>query len=104
MFVTFVQNNSGGYYIQNKDVDVFVIIEGKSLEDILNKAKDIFGEYRQYCRCCGERWDDDLTTEEDLDEEPMIFDESAYNVTDSYYKGSKVIIYKLDGAKEIIEI
>ena len=104
MFVTFVQNNSGGYYIKNKDVDKFVIIEGESLEDILNKANHIFKNYREYCECCGERWDDYFTDEEDLDKEPMIFNESAYNFRDSFYKGCKALIYRIDGAKEVIEI
>lgn len=27
MFVTFAQNNSGGYFIRNKDVDAYVIFK-----------------------------------------------------------------------------
>lgn len=104
MFITFMQNNSGGYLIQNEDVDAFVIIEGESLEYILNKANNVFKPYRRYCECCGERWDDDFKNEDDLDKKPMIFDELVYNVTDTYYKGNKAIIYKIDGTKEIVEI
>lgn len=104
MFITFVQNNSGGYLIQNEDVDNYVIIEGDNLSNILERANIIFKPYRRYCECCGERWGDDYVDETDLDEEPMIYDESVYNVTDTYYKGSKAIIYRMDGAKEVVEL
>ena len=70
MFVTFIENNSEDYYIQNKDIDGVVIIEGEgeSLEEILNKANYIFKNYREYYRCCEERWDDDLKDEEDIED------------------------------------
>ena len=104
MFVTFAQNNSGGYFIQNEDVDVFVIIEGDSLRDILDRANDIFRDYREYCRCCGERWDDYYISKDGLDEEPKIYGESVYEFTDSYYEGCKAIIYRKNGTKEEVEM
>lgn len=39
MFITFYQNNSGGYFIQDENVDEYVIIEGANLNDILIRAK-----------------------------------------------------------------
>lgn len=106
MFVTFIENNSEDYYIQNKDINGVVIIEGEgeSLEEIFNKANYIFKNYREYYRGCEERWDDDLKDEEDLDKEPMIFNKSAHNFTDSCYTGCKPIIYRVDRAKEVTEV
>ena len=103
MFITFNQNNSGGYFIQNKDVDEFVIIEGNSLEEILSKASDIFEDYRDFCSCCGERWDDDWKNKSDLKEEPLIYGESAFDFHDGFDGDSKVIIYKLGGEKVTID-
>ena len=104
MFITFKQNNSGGYFIEDENVDVFVIIEGDSLKEVLDKASDVFEDYREFCPCCGERWNDDCKNENDLKEEPMIYDESVYEFNDSWYKDSKVIIYRADGTKEIVDI
>lgn len=103
MFITFCQNNSGGYFIQNEDVDEYVIIEGNNLEEILDKANVIFEDYREYCDCCGERWDDDLMDEEDLDESPMIYGKSVYEFKDGYSGDSKAIIYRMNGEKEVLE-
>ena len=104
MFITFKQNNSGGYFIQDENVDVFVIIEGDSLRDILDRANDIFRDYRQYCRCCGERWDDDWKDNNDIDKEPMLYDESVYEFNDPWFKGDKVIIHRKNGVKEVVEL
>ena len=98
MFVTFYQNNSGGYFIQNEDVDAYVIIEGDSLEEILYKADDIFRDYREYCKCCGERWDDDWKDESDLKNEPMIYGEPLEDIQDDLWC-NYVIVYFKDGKK-----
>ena len=104
MFITFRQNNSGGYFIRDENIDVFVIIEGDNLNDILNRAKDVFMDYREYCMCCGKRWDDDWKNNDDLTQIPMIDDESIYEFNDSYYEGDKIIVYRKDGTKETVEL
>ena len=104
MFITFVQNNSGGYFMKDENVDVFVIIECDNLEDILDKANVIFRDYRKYCNCCGERWDDDWKDDNDLDQEPMIYGESVYKLNDSWFKGDKAIIHRKNGVKEVLEL
>lgn len=103
MFITFMQNNSGGYLIQNEDVDLFVIIEGNDLEEILNRAEIIFEDYRVYCPYCGYRWSDDCMDEDDLTTEPMIWDIKAHKFSSKSWKGN-IIIYRLDGSKEVIKI
>lgn len=103
MFITFVQNNSGGYFIQNEEVDAYVIIEGNTLEEILYKANNIFRNYREYCDCCGERWDDDWKDENNLDEEPMIYGKPIHEFRSSFFR-DKAIIHRLDGSKEVVDL
>lgn len=103
MFITFTQNNSGGYFIQNDDVDAYVIVEGNSLEEILDKANYIFRNYREYCSCCGERWDDDWKDEDDLKDKPMIYDKYVYEY-EGWFGREKAIIYKIDGTKEFVNL
>ena len=59
------QNNSGGYFFEDNNVGTSVFFQGKSLDSIQDKIEDILREYRDYCDCCGERWDDDYLTEND---------------------------------------
>lgn len=101
-FVTYHQNNSGGYFCQNEDVDMYVIIEGYDLWQIQSKAREIFESYREYCECCGERWDDNCKYEDDMTDEPMIYNKSVYSYT-SWFCGN-AIIYYLDGTKEVVAI
>lgn len=103
MFYTYDQNNSGGYYIQNGIVDIFVIVEGDTVEEIIEKAKDIFEDYSEYCPCCGERWDLDIWGET-LDDEPLVYDIPAREFKDNFWKYGNVIIYYKNGMKEIIPI
>lgn len=103
MFYTYRQNNSGGYFIKNEDVDVFVIVEGSGHEDIQRRANKIFKNHSEYCSCCGERWLTDISWD-NLDSKPMIYGESVYRVKDNYYKGNKAIIYYENGEKETVVI
>ena len=103
MFITFCQNNSGGYFIQNENVDEYVIIEGTDLKDILIRANEVFEDYREFCPCCGERWDDDYIDADDLDCKPMIDDKSVYDYKEGYSSESKAIIYYIDGTKEMVK-
>ena len=72
-FVTVRQNNSGGYWYQNEDVDVYVIIEGYDLWQIQAKAMEVFADYRSYCPCCGQRWEDNWIDEDDMNDDPIIY-------------------------------
>lgn len=103
MFYTFDQNNSGGYYIRNEMVDTFVIIEGDTEKEIIEKAKCIFEDYSEYCPCCGERWELDIKSCE-FDDEPMVYDKPAKEFSDNFWKDGKIIIYYKNGTKEIIPI
>ena len=102
MFITFYQNNSGGYFIKNEDVDEYVIIEGNSEKEIYNKAKDIFENYQGYCECCGRRWD--YWGTEENENEPTIYGESVYLFKDGFEMDAKAIIHRMDGSREKIDI
>lgn len=106
MFVTFDQNNSGGYFIQNDDVDEYVIIEGNSPKEILDKADTIFDNYREYCSCCGARWSDLWMDENDIemDQQPLIFGKSVFDFHGGFEKNAKAIIYKSNGEKISVDI
>lgn len=100
-FYTLEQNNSGGYYIQNNNVDAFVIIEAETLDQFNKISEDILGDYRSYCSCCGQRWGDSWIDEDDGKVEPMIYDKQVVQFNDSFWcRGNKVIIYYLNGLKK----
>ena len=104
LFYTYHQENSGGYYIRNDDVDVFVIVEGENHQDIQETANRIFKDYSEYCECCGKRWNDCDEDWCELTDEPMINSTSVYEVEDYWYKGYYAIIYYKNGEKEIVEL
>ncbi|MGG1662479.1 DUF7296 family protein [Brevibacillus sp. NRS-1366] len=62
------QNNSGGYFIENDDVAINLIIEAVNAKEAERKMYEITADYSQYCSCYGERWscwiDDDDGTDE----------------------------------------
>lgn len=94
MFITFYQNNSGGYFIKDENVCEFVIIEGDSFTEIMYRAENLFKDYREYCPCCGERWDDDYKTEKDLTEEPEIYGDPISDLKKECYNKSVIIHWK----------
>lgn len=51
------QNNSGGYFIDNEDVSVFVAVEGTDQFDAYSRFNYIVAPHSSYCSCCGVRWD-----------------------------------------------
>lgn len=57
----FRQNNTGGSFIQDNEVSIYVLIQSTSVEDANRKANDVgiyFGgvEAGWDCDCCGDRW------------------------------------------------
>lgn len=96
MFYTFRQNNSGGSFHIDDEVDVYVVIEATSADDANSIATDN-GIYFDGCRtghdcqCCGDRWR--WAYESDATETPEIYGSPASESTG-------VIIYYLDGRVE----
>lgn len=64
MFYTYVQNNSGGEFVQDLDLGIahYVIVEARTPEEADSRAAGI-GLYFDGCAqgvdcdCCGDRWD-----------------------------------------------
>lgn len=63
-FYLFRQINSGGFFLRDKQlgVDAQMLIEAYDEDqalDIFQRIGDSYGEddFRQYCDCCGYRWD-----------------------------------------------
>jgi len=52
------QNNSGGYIIQNDDVDGYVATEAINENDLHNRFVNIVEDNSEWCECCGPRWQD----------------------------------------------
>ena|SRR5690625_74189 len=90
-FYTYDQNNSGGYFIVNEDVDVYVIVEAESELEADNILSGIVEDYSDYCDCCGERWGSHIG--ETGTESPTIYGRPV----DLSEEG--VIIYYADGRK-----
>lgn len=104
-YYTLHQNNSGGYYIQNEDVDAFVSIQAHNVEEAQSIAEEILDCYRDYCPCCGERWDDDFLREKNASIEPLIYNKSYKEMKDEFWcRNNKIIIYHYDGTKEIYDL
>jgi hypothetical protein len=61
MFFTFNQNNSGGHFTRNANVDHYVIVEATHWADASQRAQNL-GIYfngvneGNDCECCGDRW------------------------------------------------
>jgi len=61
MFYTFTQNNSGGHFIRNANVDHYVIIEADNRLTAMERALNIGIYFNGVdegidCECCGDRW------------------------------------------------
>jgi len=66
-YYLFKQNNSGNFYIKDKDfgIDENIIIEAENE----NEAEDLFfniakkygyKKFNDFCKCCGPRWDGEI--------------------------------------------
>jgi hypothetical protein len=102
MFYTFNQNNSGGVFDQDDNVTHFTVVEGDTVEEILQKADDI-GIYfngvdeGRDCDCCGDRWNPPWD-EDDLTEGPDIYG----NTPEEYLQEGNHWMLWMDPGKEIV--
>lgn len=91
-FFLYHQNNSGGYFDQNENVDVNVIIEAKSEYESDRIAEDIGIYFNGVmddidCDCCGDRWHDS----------PDYFDTIEEALEHTYTMWGGTIVYLSDG-------
>lgn len=102
-FYTVRQNNSEGYYIKNDDVAEYVIVEAIDLPHALSRLNVILKNYRSYCPCCGERWNDYYLKEEDGYKEPRVWGETLGEFK-SWQKDAQAIVHYLDSTKYICNL
>lgn len=101
-FYTIDQNNSGGYYIKNDDVDYYVSVQADSPYEAEKLLEDIVEDHSNFCECCGKRWYIWLD-EEDAYDVPTNYGVPLTEMKDrdTFWLEEKVaIIYYADGTKE----
>ena len=106
MFYSTSQNNSGGGYIQDKNVDQIVIVEAdsaKEAEEYLGKLIDDNSYNESSCPCCGDHFyvffeeDEGSSEPKSTYGEPLIVD--SLEGFDKSYRRFAVIHYK-NGTKK----
>lgn len=104
MFYTFRQNNSGGRFARDNNVDMYVVVEGTDVSDVIERAENI-GIYFdgcanfQDCECCGDRWYKPWDGTE-LDAVPSIYSEPIDEMRDTRTKGCNTVIHFADGTRK----
>lgn len=96
-FYVYRQNNSGGYFIEDENVGVHLIIEADTEAQADEKFEaiiDLKDKYSTFCPCCGHRWYgvDEMYDNVELTEE--FVDELKEH---KYYL--EAVLHKADGTK-----
>ena len=104
MFYEYNQNNSGGSFDTNDDLDVITIIEAENAEQADERAEGV-GIYFDGCEagmdcdCCGDRW---CRAYGDGDVAPSTYGKPVSEETKGMFS-SCAIIHFLDGRRERVE-
>lgn len=103
MFYTFVQNNSGGVFIDNEQVCHIVIIEADTADEA-NRLAETHGIYFHGigdCPCCGDRWYEQWS-DTDGTEQPSIYNEDPQRYQCAWTVEGEVYcrVYHKDGLKQ----
>ena len=101
-FYTISQNNSGGYFIENDDVDYYVSVQADSPYEAEKLLERVVADHSDYCECCGLRWTIWLD-EKDAYDVPTSYGIPLVEMKDrdTFWLEEKVaIIYYADGTKE----
>ena len=104
---TFIQNNSGGYFVQDHENGVceYVIVEACTAKDAIAKLEKIgtnVDGFWSYCVCCGERW---YTRLDDSDGtvDPQIYGKGVYEETSIAFR-QKAYIHRIDGTVKLVTL
>jgi hypothetical protein len=98
-FWCYVQNNSHGSWVRDKDNDKYVIIEADSYNHANMIAEEEHGLYFDGfgdCRCCGRRWSEQEDWS-DASSVPMVWGDILSNIHDEQMKKDNVVIHYLSG-------
>lgn len=98
----FGQNNSGGGWIENNDVQADVFIQAPNAETARELMRKIAEPYMEYCPCCGERWSIEYVEDDDGYDVPTVYGAS---ILDGYkrFMGGKAILHGWGGRKAIFD-
>lgn len=105
-FWSFSQNNSGGYFVEDKQngVNEEIIIEAKNAKDAWKRLEEIGSKvdgFFNYCGCCGERWSNWLD-DNDGTSEPTHFGTPLDKVKKGMFRGGCFVHYYDGTFKEFI--
>jgi len=77
-FYSLHQNNSGGYYQEDKEKGIgkYIVIEALNHKHASSRADEIGLDNYDSCPCCGDRWD--TLFFEDGEDTPVIENKSGY--------------------------
>ena len=115
-FFTYVQNNSGGYYVENDETGVCpaIIIEAEDVWESWDKLKEIGDRtvgFWSFCPCCGKRWEEISIIDDDGTEEPELFGHKIADTVDNWsvslkrafvhYKNGDVVEFKLKSKEDL---
>ena len=98
---TFHQNNSGGRWVVDNDVDAYVIVQAHNADEANQLAQRIGIYFNGVedgtdCECCGDRWSSIYNTEDGTDV-PMVYSDlvpwSAETKTTVEVFGNSVKVY-----------
>ena len=105
MFYTFMQNNSGGYFVEDDNAGIceIVIIEdltpGKAWEKLMRIGEDVVN-FESWCSCCGPRWSE-LYGSAGF-EEPMIYGTPVKEVVQDVFSRRSFVHYIGGELEEIV--
>ena len=110
-----MQNNSGGYFVQDGNVDIWIAIEARYKDEASKLCMEVTQEYG-ICSCCGERFSHDwphvIINAETIEDAIDIIKEHIASmrrevgerIFDSTYKNPCVIVHRFDGHTMCIEV
>ncbi|CQR23787.1 hypothetical protein BN1356_00155 [Streptococcus varani] len=99
-FYVYRQNNSEGYFVEDENVGIHIIIEAENEEQADVKFDEIIeqkSEYTDYCPCCGKRWCGVDETYENVEVDSIVAERLKQH---RYY--NEAILYLSDGTKKKI--
>jgi hypothetical protein len=104
-FFHFSQNNSGGEFDFNEDAGIthHVVIEAEDASDANQRAERIglYFDGSGDCPCCGNRWDDQWTSDRGSDA-PEVYNSPAaqYEGAGWMAEGKDIVVHYADGRRE----
>lgn len=93
------QNNSGGFFVEDEKVGVFVSVQAGTPETATAKFSEVTAESGEdWCECCGERWYESFSAEDGYDS-PHYYAEPLVKAK-GYFSGNSHVLHYADGRVE----